>query len=114
MAEAGREEGLDQIPCDLGPDRTAPHAEDVHVVVLHTLTGREMIVDERRANPGYLVRTHRGTDAAPADGDATINGARNDRIRERHHEVRIVVAVGQSMRSEVDDLVSGSPQLCEQ
>jgi hypothetical protein len=41
-----RQKRLHQVPRDGRPDRTASHADDIHVIVFHTLPGGEVIVNE--------------------------------------------------------------------
>jgi len=86
--EVRGEEGLHEVPRDLGSDRPAPHAQDVHVVVLDALACREVIVHQRGADAAHLVRAYRRADATAADTDAARDLPGYDRARERDHEVR--------------------------
>jgi len=54
----GGEEGLDEVPCHRRSHRPTTHADNVHVIVLDPLTGREVIMDQRGAHAGNLVGTH--------------------------------------------------------
>jgi hypothetical protein len=54
-AEFGCQEGLDEVPSHSRPNGPATHAEDVHVIILDSLPGREMIVDQRSADAGILL-----------------------------------------------------------
>ena len=75
-----REKRLNQMPSDLRPDRPAAEAQDVEVVVLDALSSREMILQERRANIGDLVRADASADAAPAQGDLWLLGVAGSRV----------------------------------
>ena len=78
LAELGRQERLDEIPGDRRPHRPAAHAEDVHVIVLDALPGREVIVDQAGANTRNLVGADRRADAAAADRHAALHLSRGD------------------------------------
>jgi hypothetical protein len=45
LTELGGQEGLDEVPSHRRSNCPAAHTEDIHVVVLNSLPGREMIVD---------------------------------------------------------------------
>ena len=65
-----------QLDGELRPDHPRAERDDVHVVVLDALMGREGIVAERAAHAGQLARGDAGPDAAPADEDSAIGLAR--------------------------------------
>src|SRR5258705_4525885 len=44
LAVLGGEKGLDQVPGQLRPYGPAAQAQDVHVIILHALLGREVIL----------------------------------------------------------------------
>jgi hypothetical protein len=50
LTEPSCQKGLDEIPSHRRPNGSATHAEDVHVIILDPLPGREMIVDQRSAD----------------------------------------------------------------
>src|SRR5271166_5142870 len=91
LTELGGQEGLDEVPSHSRSHCPATHADNVHVIVLDPLPGREMIVDQRGANARNLVGTHRCTHAAAADCHATLDPTRRHSPAERGHKVRIVV-----------------------
>src|SRR6185369_14161933 len=82
------EEGLDQVPGQLRPDGPSAQAENVHVIVLHALAGREVVLDQAGAHSGNLVGAHRDAHPAPAHCQPTLHRARHQRATERLHEVR--------------------------
>ena len=82
LAVRGGEISLDEIPGDFGSDSAPAHAEHVHVVILHALLRREVVVDERGADARDLVDADRRADAASADGNASFDRPRT-RLRER-------------------------------
>src|SRR5262245_35844992 len=96
---------LDKVPCHGGADSPATHAEYVHVIIFDTLAGGKMIVDEPGTNARHLVGTYRGADSTAADSQASIHLAGHDGLRERHHEVGIIVKRVQTMGAEVYYLV---------
>jgi len=49
--EPGGEKCLDEVPGQLCPDGAPTEAEHVHVVVFHTLAGREVILDQAARTP---------------------------------------------------------------
>ena len=87
-AEFGCQEGLDEVPSHSRPNGPATHAEDVHVIILDPLPGREMIVDQRSADAWNLVGADRRPDAAAADRDAAIDCTRCHSMAERDNKVR--------------------------
>src|SRR5262245_28729085 len=96
---------LDKVPCHCWADGPAIHAEYVHVIIFDTLTGGEMIVDEPGANARHFVGNHRRADTTAANSEASIHLAGRDGLRERHHEVGIIVVRVGLMGAEVHHLV---------
>ena len=95
LAEPGGPERLDQIPGHGRSHGSSAHANDVHVIVLDALPGREMVVDQTGADTRDFVGAHRRADAAAADRDAAFHFLGGHRPGERNDEVRIVVAGAQ-------------------
>jgi hypothetical protein len=58
LAERGGQKCLDEVPGDGWSYGPAAHTQDVQVIVLDPLLGREVVVDERRADALHLVGTH--------------------------------------------------------
>src|SRR4029450_14023487 len=58
LAECGGQECLDEVPGDGWAYGAAAHTQDVQAVVLDPLLGREVVVDDRRADALHLVGTH--------------------------------------------------------
>src|SRR5271165_5041136 len=106
LTELGGEEGLNKVPRHRRSHGPATQAEDVHVIVLHPLAGREMVMDQRGAHAGDLIGTHRCADAAAADCDATLDLPCRHSPGERDDKVRIVVIRVQTDRTEIDNLMS--------
>jgi hypothetical protein len=84
--------GLDQVPSHFGAYSPSAHAQNVHVIVLDPLLGREVIVDQPGADSLHLIGTDGCTYAATADGDASLDYARDNCISKRDHEIGLVVA----------------------
>jgi hypothetical protein len=55
LTELGCQEGLDEVPSHGRAHCPAAHADDVHVVVLDPLPGREVIVNQAARTPGILL-----------------------------------------------------------
>jgi hypothetical protein len=49
LAELGRQERFDEIPGDGWSNGPSAHAKDIHVIVFHSLPGREVIVNKASA-----------------------------------------------------------------
>jgi hypothetical protein len=111
LTELGGQEGLDQVPSHRRSDCPTTHANNIHMIVLDPLPGREMIVDQRGANARNLAGTHRCSHAAAADCHATFDLPRRYSPGERGDKVRIVVVRAQAIRAEIYDLVSGRAEL---
>src|SRR5262245_29568200 len=58
LAECGGQECLDEVPGDGWSYGPTAHTQDVQMIVLDPLPGREVVVDERRADALHLVGTH--------------------------------------------------------
>src|SRR5215510_9021639 len=114
VAEFRGQERLNKIPRDGGPDGAAPDADDVHVVVFDALSRGKVIMNQSGTGARNFVGADRGPDAAAADGDSALHGARRDRLGERDDEVRIVVVGAQLVRPEINDIMSGGAQTCGQ
>jgi hypothetical protein len=83
---------LDKIPGYFGSNCPSTHAQNVHMIVLDSLSGREVIVNQRGPHPFHLIGADRSTYPATADRDAPLHFACDHCLRKRHNEIRIVVA----------------------
>jgi hypothetical protein len=92
LAVFGREKGLHQVPSDGRADRPATHAKDIHVIILNTLAGRKVVMNQRGASAGNFVRAHRCADAAAANGDAPFYLASHDGVRQWNNKVGVIIA----------------------
>src|SRR5262249_36656148 len=99
---------LDKVPCHSRADSPATHAEYVHVIIFDPLAGGEMIFDEPGASARHFVGTYRRADSTTANSHASIHLTGHDGLRERHHEVRIIVRRVQAMGAEVHHLMTSS------
>ena len=81
------------------PDDARADAEDVHVVVLDALVGRERVVAGGRTHARHLIRRHAGADATAAEEHAAVV-PRRQWPRHRLGEVGIVDRV-RRLRAEV-------------
>src|SRR5262245_20295310 len=110
VAEFRGQKRLNEIPRDGGPDGAATDADDVHVVVFDPLSRGKVVMNQSGTGARNLVGADRGADAAAANGDSTLHGARRHRLSERDDEVRIVVVGAQLVRSKINDIVSGGAE----
>src|SRR5262245_43637000 len=104
-AELGREERLHEVPGHRRPLGPTAETQNVHVVVLDSLPGGKVVVDQRRADAGNLVATDGRADPASADGDSALNRAVSHRAGQGNDEVRVVVVRVQAVSAEIHDLV---------
>ena len=95
LAELGGQERLDEVPGHGRPHGPATHTNDVHVIVLDPLPGREVVVDQRGADALNLVGTDRRAHTAAADRHAALHRPRRHSPGERDDEVGIVVVLAQ-------------------
>src|SRR6266404_7134050 len=107
LTELGCQEGLDEVPSHSRPYRPATHAKDVHVIILDPLPGREVLMDQRRADTRNLVGTDRRPYAAAADCDAAIDRPPRHPLTERDDKIWIVIVQVWGVRAEIDDLMAG-------
>src|SRR5262245_42148508 len=92
LAVFGGEKGLDQVPGDGRAHRPATHAKDIHVIILNTLAGGKVVVNQRSASAGNFVSTDRRADTAAANGNAAFYFARDNGFRQRNDKIGIIVA----------------------
>ena len=113
-AELGPQKSLNQVPSDRRPNRPAAHANNIHVIVFNALHGREVVVNDRGSDAVHLVGAHRSANATAADRHAALYLSRDDRARQRHDEIGIVVRWIQAMGAEIDDLMPRRAQVRRQ
>jgi hypothetical protein len=104
-AKFGAQKCLYEIPSNLWPDCSPTHTQDIHVVILDTLLGREMIVNETCANAFQFVGAHGGADTAAANRHAPVYFARSNCLRQRYYEIRVIVVSRKLVRSKINNLV---------
>ena len=73
LTEPGRQESLDEIPSYGRSHGPAAHTNDVHVVILDALPGREVVVDQGGADTRNFVGADGGAYAAAANRDAPFH-----------------------------------------
>src|SRR5262249_17217866 len=114
VAEVGGQERLDEVPSDGWSHGPAAHTKNVHMIVLDSLLGREVVVDDRRADAPHLVCTHRRADAAAADRYSTFHLLGDNGPGEGDDVVGVVIPLVQAMSAEIDDLMPRGAKLAEQ
>src|SRR5215813_10524440 len=75
-----RQERLYKVPSHSRPHGPAAHAKDVHVIVLDSLLGGEVIVNERGANTPNFVGAHRRANSTATDGHTAVHLSGDHRL----------------------------------
>jgi hypothetical protein len=78
LTELGSQEGLDKVPSEHRACDSATQTDDVHVIILHPLPGREVVRDQACADSRNLVGTHGRANAAAANRDSAFYLARRN------------------------------------
>src|SRR5262245_26526357 len=104
LTELRSQEGLNNVPGHHRARDSAAQTDDVHVIILHPLPGREMVSDQACARPRNLVGAHCCANAAAADSAFYL--ARRNRPGQRKYKVRVVVARLQFEGTEFDNLMT--------
>ena len=102
--EVGLQERPHQLDGDILPDHPASQAEDVGVVVFHSLVSRVVVMGQRGAYPGHLVGGDGRAGSGTAHDDAPFRLPVPHRLSHGCGVVRIVHRVGR-VGSEVDEVV---------
>src|SRR5208282_6197620 len=105
LAELGCKERLDQVPGHGRSHCPAAHTEDIHVIVLDTLSGREMVVDQRSADARHLIGANRCSHSTAADRHPPLYLAFSDSLGKRDDEIRVIIARTQAVSAEVYHLM---------
>lgn len=96
-----------QIPRHLRANRAAPHAKDVHVIILHALPRGKVVVNQASPNATNLVRTNRSPHPTAADGDAPLHLSGRHRTGHWKNKIRIVIRRFERVRAEIQNLMPG-------
>jgi hypothetical protein len=81
LAELGRQEGLDQVPGGGRPHNATAQTNNVHVIILDSLPGREVVEDQTGSHALNLVGADGRTHAAAANSYSAIHLTRRHRLR---------------------------------
>src|SRR5262245_56429014 len=114
LTKPGAQKRLHEIPSHCWPHGPAAHTQNVHVIVLYTLSRRKMVMNQSCPDALNLVCAHRGTDTAAADRHSSFNLLRSYSFCERDNIIGIIIGLTQLMCTEIDHFMSGSPQLFDQ
>src|SRR5215831_15239883 len=106
LAVLCRKVRLDKIPGYFRSYRPSTHAQNVHMIVLDPLPGREVIMDQPSTNSLYFGSADRCPYPAAADSNAPLDIACGNCLSERDNEIGIVVAGIQAVRAEVHDFMA--------
>ena len=99
-----------QIPGHLGADGATAHAQNIHVIVLHALAGRKVIMDQAGTDSTNLIRTNRSPHSATANGNASLHSSLSHRASHRKNKIRIIVPGSEGVRTEIYDLMTKCAQ----
>jgi hypothetical protein len=110
LAEFSCQKGFDKVPSHHGSHDAASETNDVHVIVLDALPSREVVVDQTGAYSRNFVGANRSTYPASANSNPAIYCAGGDCAGQGSHEVRVVVAWLKTLCTEVNNVMTGSPE----
>ena len=77
--ESRAEKIADAVPSHGNTRRSTAEAKNIHVVVLHTLASREIVMTKSSSYSSYLVRGHRSSDSAATNQDTPFYAPAGDR-----------------------------------
>lgn len=106
LTELGSQEGLNKVPSQHRAGDSTAQTDDVHVIILHPLPGREVVRDQARADSRNLVGAHCRANAAAANRHSAFYLTRRNSPGQRENEVRIVVTRVQLEGSEFDNFMT--------
>lgn len=95
-----------QIPSHLGTDRATTHAQNIHVIVLHALAGRKVIMNQAGTDSANLIRTNRSPHSTAANSNASFHFAHCHRTSQGKNIIRIIVTGSEAVRSEIHHLMT--------
>src|ERR1700752_190385 len=101
LTKPSAQKRLHEIPRYCWPHGSATHTENVHVIVLHTLSRREVVMNQSSPDALDFVCAYRRAHAASTNRHTAIYFPSSDRFRERDHVVGIIVAFGKAMRTKI-------------
>ena len=84
-------------------DHAGPNAQDIHVIVLDSLTCRVGVVTQTGSDPGKLVRSHADTDSGTANQYPSVDFAVEQFCGDHFREIR-EIARSRCVRSAVDGI----------
>src|ERR1700746_925402 len=105
---------LHEIPSPCWTHGPAAHTEDVHVVVLDTLSRRKMVVNQSSPDALDFVCADRSTNAASANRHSSFSLLPGYSFRQGNNIIGIIIGVTQLMCTEIDHFMSRSAQLFDQ
>ena len=106
LTELGSQEGLDKVPSQHRAHDSATQTDDVHMIILHPLPGREVVRDQACAGSRNFVGAHGRANAAAANRHSAFYLARRNSPGQRDNKVWIVVAWVQFEGAEFDNLMT--------
>jgi len=104
-AECGSQKIPDAIPSHFGSGGSPAETKDIHIVVLHSLTRRVVVVAESRACATHLIGRYRRAHAATAEQYTPLHISVCYGPSERDCEVGIVIIGIVNHVSEINDLM---------
>jgi hypothetical protein len=105
-AEPGVEEVLRAIPRERETHGSATEANYIHVVILHALAGRKVVLTKRRAHAIHLVGSHGSAHTAAANENAPFHVSSRHSASEWDREIGVVVVRVIYLVAKINNLVS--------
>jgi len=102
-AEPGREEDLDEVPRQIGPDDPRSKAQDVQVVVFDALACGIGVVADRRPDARELAGGDAHPDRAAADQEAPVGATGEHRFGHRAGAIGVVDRL-RGVGSQIEDV----------
>jgi len=107
----GTKKCLHKVPGHARTHGAPPHAEDVHVVILNSLLGREMIMNQAGPYTLGFIGTDRGPHTTATNRNTPLHLTSNHCSGQRRDIIGVIIARIQLMSPEVDNFMTRSFQL---
>ena len=93
LAKLGLEKGLDQFPHHFRAFNPSAHANHIEIVILNSLPGGKIILNQAGANSFDFVGTNAGANTTAANGHTPIHFPGGHRLAEWNDEVGIIIVL---------------------
>src|SRR5215813_6331775 len=106
LAEVSLQKRLDQIPRGFWTNNATTQTEDVHVVILDSLSSGKMVHYQSRSCTVNFVCSDRRSHTTTTNRYSAIQLTCCNRPCKRDYKIRIIVACFQTVSTEVDDFMA--------